>query len=641
MAPGAGVTHKNKLGVFMSAVEVVDPASAYWRSVVYVQSTFPSGATFAASGVMVGPNDVLTASHVLYLASQGGAATSVTVVPAFDASPYSKPYGELVSTSFHYFANYDPTGSGLLTQGDGGAGLAGSELDIGLIDLSTAVGNQTGWMQLDPGFTGGTVNVTGFPAYYGWDMVNSTVYAYQPGPDSIVMLPDADLHPGNSGGPVWYVSGGEAYVVGVVSTALWGADVQGTYAQLAQWIAANDPVTGGTSPIVVVPQDPFSGSAANDRFAATAGSDTIDGGGGFDIAAYTGKLSDYAIARTDGHWTISGPATGTDTLYGVEKLTFADGTVKILASTARASGADFDGDGRGDLLWQNDDGRPAIWEMSGVATRSADLVNHGVSVPASWTIAGSGDFNGDGRGDILWRNDDGRAAVWQMNGLATQATDLIDSGVVVPAEWSIAGTGDFNGDGRDDVLWRSNGGDTSVWLMNGASTTQTGLVDPGLDTPSAWRVAGVDDFNGDGRADVLWRHDDGHLSLSLMNGMSASVAPVNQGIVTPTDWNVAGTGDFNADGRADILWRADDGRVALWLMDGGSVLLADVLAGGANIPQSWQIAGTGDFDGDGREDIAWRSDAGEPSVWAMNGLSIHAADLVNGGVQVPNDWFIA
>jgi serralysin len=57
----------------------------------------------------------------------------------------------------------------------------------------------------------------------------------------------------------------------------------------------------------------------------------------------------------------------------------------------------------------------------------------------------------------------------------------------------------------------------------------------------------------------------------------------------PTDWKVAGTGDYNGDGKDDILWRNDSGAVAEWQMNGSSVLAA----GATSIPtaaSTWNIA---------------------------------------------------
>ena len=53
--------------------------------------------------------------------------------------------------------------------------------------------------------------------------------------------------------------------------------------------------------------------------------------------------------------------------------------------------------------------------------------------------------------------------------------------------------------------------------MNGTSLIGGGgLANPG---PS-WHVAGTDDFNGDGNADILWQNDDGTPAIWLMNGTS-------------------------------------------------------------------------------------------------------------------------
>src|SRR5204862_142467 len=77
---------------------------------------------------------------------------------------------------------------------------------------------------------------------------------------------------------------------------------------------------------------------------------------------------------------------------------------------------------------------------------------------------------------------------------------------------------DFNGDGRADILWRnSSTGENHVCLMNGTTITGGGSVRTEPD--QNWKVAGGGDFNGDGTADILWRYSPtGENYVYLMNG---------------------------------------------------------------------------------------------------------------------------
>ena len=127
---------------------------------------------------------------------------------------------------------------------------------------------------------------------------------------------------------------------------------------------------------------------------------------------------------------------------------------------------------------------------------------------------GTGDFNGDGKADILWQNDDGMPAIWEMNG-----TSIIGGGALPNPgpSWHVAGTGDFNGDGKTDILWQNSDGTPVIWLMNGTSFIGGGgLANPG----PGWHVAGTGDFNGDGKADILWQNSDGTPVIWEMNGAS-------------------------------------------------------------------------------------------------------------------------
>src|SRR5262245_13478747 len=247
---------------------------------------------------------------------------------------------------------------------------------------------------------------------------------------------------------------------------------------------------------------------------------------------------------------------------------------------------DFDANGKSDILWQKNDGTPAVWLMNGLSPVWASaLPNPG---PA-WHAIDTGDFNGDDRADILWQNDNGTPVVWIMNGVTPAWASALPN--PSPA-WHAIDAGDFSGDGRADILWQADDGTPSIWFMDGVTPTGSAVLpNPG----PAWHAIDTGDFNGDGHADILWQNTDGTPAVWLMNGGS----PIS-GVILPNPgpaWHAIATGDFNGDNRTDILWQADDGSPSIWLMDGLTPTASAVLP---NPSPAWHAIATADFHGAGQ-----------------------------------------
>src|SRR5882724_8417633 len=175
-----------------------------------------------------------------------------------------------------------------------------------------------------------------------------------------------------------------------------------------------------------------------------------------------------------------------------------------------------------------------------------------------------GDFDGDGKSDILWRHTSGTLYQWLLNG-----TTVIGAGSPggAPTDWTVVGVGDFNGDGKADILWRHTSGTLYTYLMNG--TTVIGAGSPG-GASTDWTVVGVGDFNGDGKADILFRHTSGTLFIYFLNGTTVIGTGSPGG--ASTDWTVVGVGDFNGDGKADILFRHTSGTLFIYFLNGTTVI---------------------------------------------------------------------
>jgi hypothetical protein len=360
----------------------------------------------------------------------------------------------------------------------------------------------------------------------------------------------------------------------------------------------------------------------------------------FKVNEYTsGDQSDaHAVALPDGRFAIVwGSASSDGSDLGISARRFA--LSPPLVEVHSGFNGDFNGDGRDDILWRSDSGRVTDWLGQANSGFVSNFANADANAGTDWHIVGTGDFNGDGRDDVLWRNDNGDITNWLGQVSGGFASNFGNAFYHVDNSWHVAGTGDFNGDGRSDVLWRNDSGRVTDWLGQANSGLSGNFANADANAGTDWHIVGTGDFNGDGRDDILWRNDNGDITnwLGQVNGGFVSNFG-NAFYHVDNSWHVAGTGDFNGDGRDDILWRSNSGEVTDWLGQASSGFVSNFANADANAGTDWHIVGTGDFNGDGRSDILWRNDNGDLTNWLGQANGGFASNFGNAFYHVDAGW---
>lgn len=321
-------------------------------------------------------------------------------------------------------------------------------------------------------------------------------------------------------------------------------------------------------------------------------------------------------------------------------------------------------------------GTVPLGDVAGNADNGFVILGAGMNAALGGVVAGGGDVNGDGRADLLVSVSGGDVAyvVFGKSDAAPVATlDLapmssspagfviVPSGAYPQAGYSLAGAGDVNGDGLDDILVGTASFNIagSAYVVFGKTTTETvdlaaldagsgggfAIVGAAVGDAVGLSVSGAGDVNGDGLADVLvgatgtengtayvvfGKATPEPFSLGLLNGelaggFAVTGPPDPEGAIAGSASSVAGVGDVNGDGLSDVAFNGRQAATSVAYVVFGKrdtqTVSVTALGGvgfsidnGASVGDGTIVSAAGDVNGDGFADLVLGDDAADPSL---------------------------
>jgi len=325
----------------------------------------------------------------------------------------------------------------------------------------------------------------------------------------------------------------------------------------------------------------------------------FNGDGKSDMIVTTDTGSSWYFSNGNGTWTV--PYTRSDLV----NVMFTPG--------------DFNGDGKTDLIITTTSG--SYWYFSnGDGTWTVPYIRS--DLPYHYAEFTPGDFNGDGKTDLIITTTS--ASYWYFsNGNGSWTVPYIRPDLALQTDlfgpYSIVmfTPGDFNGDGKTDVIITTASG-SSWFFSKGDGTWSIPYVRADLyyhdSRPNGHNVEFTPgDFNGDGKSDLVITTPGGSYWY-FSNGNGTWTYPYTRAdlVLGSVDYDA---GDFNGDGKSDLLVEVLDDQLAYWYLSNGNGSWSTPLSMNVNVAsdRKYDVWMLGDFNGDGKKDVI--SEEATGSFW--------------------------
>ena len=413
-----------------------------------------------------------------------------------------------------------------------------------------------------------------------------------------------------------------------------------------------------------------SATASSGRDASVGAHFDVNGDGYDDVAVSASNPNPESRPITGRVRVYHGSASGLATAPSRELVGESESD---LFGASIASAGDINGDGFADLVvgapYASVIGRRRVGAVtvflggaSGLATAPSQVITLDGDATEAFgaAVASAGDVNGDGYDDVIIgaplasRGDraySGSARVYHggVRGLGvTPASTFEGSAADDRFGAAVASAGDINGDGYGDVIvgaWfasrgeRSTAGEARVYLGGALGLTLSRTFEGATsDVGLGIAVASAGDVNGDGFSDVIIgasRADQAQVYLGSIAGLSATPTRVLEAPdpMSSFGFSVASAGDLNGDGFGDVIVGAYGaspsghdlaGSTSVFLGDATGVIATPsvTLSGDeARARFGYSVAGAGDVDGDGFDDVLIGAYSASPNGLASAGVA--------------------